>query len=88
MKTSDSLIGGRLIDDPKIYSSYALYLLKFVQAYRPRECTSTSSACRTSRRTVRRHLPGTDMPSVQEEKVISDLGPCCAPPGCPQDPRL
>src|SRR6478609_6594218 len=34
MKTGDSLIGGRLIDDPKIYRSYALYLTKFVQAYK------------------------------------------------------
>ncbi|MFI5083479.1 MAG: hypothetical protein ACHQCE_20595, partial [Streptosporangiales bacterium] len=34
MKTNDSLIGGRLIDDPRIYRSYALYLLKFIQAYR------------------------------------------------------
>src|SRR5882757_4070354 len=34
MKTTDSLIGGRLIDDPRIYFSYALYLLKFVEAYR------------------------------------------------------
>ena len=43
MKTSDSLIGGRLIDDPGIYRSYALYLLKFVEAYRAKECTSTRS---------------------------------------------
>jgi glucosylceramidase len=34
MKTSGSLIGGRLIDDPRIYLSYAGYLLKFIQAYR------------------------------------------------------
>ena len=36
MKTSGSLIGGRLIDDPEIYRSYALYLLKLIQAYRAR----------------------------------------------------
>ena len=35
MKTNGSLIGGRLIDDPRMLpSAYALYLLKFVQAYR------------------------------------------------------
>src|SRR5205807_1846919 len=34
MKTSASLVGGRLIDDPRIYLSYALYLVKFVEAYR------------------------------------------------------
>ena len=34
MKTSDSLIGGRLIATPQIYRAYALYLLKFIEAYR------------------------------------------------------
>lgn len=34
MKTTGSLIGGRLIDSPRIYRSYALYLTKFVEAYR------------------------------------------------------
>ena len=33
MKTNDSLIGGRLIDDPRVYQAYADYLVKFVQAY-------------------------------------------------------
>jgi glucosylceramidase len=34
MKTSQSLIGGRLIDAPRIYRSYALYLTRFIEAYR------------------------------------------------------
>ncbi len=34
MKTNQSLIGGRLIDSSAIYRSYALYLTKFVEAYR------------------------------------------------------
>src|SRR5215213_5319250 len=33
MKTNDSLIGGRLIDDPRVYQAYADYLVKFVQGY-------------------------------------------------------
>ena len=33
MKTNDSLVGGRLIDDPRIYQAYADYLVEFVQAY-------------------------------------------------------
>ena len=33
MKTNGSLIGGRLIDDPRIYAAYARYFVKFVQAY-------------------------------------------------------
>ena len=76
MKTNGSLIGGRLIDDPRIYRSYALYLLKFVQAYK-------ANGVRVDAITVQNEpqnrtpsgYPGTDMPSAQEEKVISDLGP-------------
>jgi glucosylceramidase len=76
MKTSGSLIGGRLIDDPRIYRSYALYLLKFVQAYQ-------ANGVRVDAITVQNEpqnrtpsgYPGTDMPSWQEEKVIGDLGP-------------
>ena len=33
MKTNQSLIGGRLIDEPRIYAAYARYFVKFVQAY-------------------------------------------------------
>ena len=33
MKTGDSLVGGRLKDDPGVYDAYARYLVKFVQAY-------------------------------------------------------
>src|SRR6476620_10392061 len=76
MKTNGSLIGGRRIDDPRIYRSYALYLLKFVQAYK-------ANGVRVDAITVQNEpqnrtpsgYPGTDMPSAQEEKVISDLGP-------------
>ncbi|MFL5862791.1 MAG: glycoside hydrolase family 30 protein, partial [Solirubrobacteraceae bacterium] len=39
MKTNDSLIGGRLIDSPAIYHSYALYLTKFIEAYRSQGVT-------------------------------------------------
>jgi glucosylceramidase len=76
MKTGGSLIGGRLIDDPKIYFSYALYLTKFLLAYR-------AQGVRVDAITVQNEpqnrspagYPGTDLPSVQEEKVIEDLGP-------------
>ena len=34
MKTNQSLVGGRLIDTPRIYAAYARYLVKFVKAYR------------------------------------------------------
>ena len=76
MKTNGSLIGGRLIDDPRIYRSYALYLLKFVQAYKANgvHVDAITVQNEPQNRTPSGY-PGTDMPSAQEEKVISDLGP-------------
>jgi len=76
MKTGDSLIGGRLIDDPRIYRAYAAYLVDFVQAYR-------ANGVRVDQLTVQNEpqnrtpsgYPGTDLPSWQEAKVIAQLGP-------------
>lgn len=76
MKTGGSLIGGRLIDDPRVYRSYALYLLDFVKAYRANgvEPDAITVQNEPQNRTPSGY-PGTDMPSPQEEKVIEDLGP-------------
>ena len=76
MKTSGSLIGGRLINDPRIYFSYALYLVKFVEAYHDQGVDIKYITVQNEPQN--RHpnaYPGTDMPAVQEEKVIEDLGP-------------
>src|SRR6266511_140985 len=34
MKTSDSLVGGRFKDDPRVYDAYARYFVRFLQAYK------------------------------------------------------
>jgi glucosylceramidase len=76
MKTSGSLIGGRLIDDPRVYRSYALYLLKFVEAYQANGVTVDAITVQNEPQNRNPSgYPGTDMPSWQEEKVIEDLGP-------------
>jgi len=76
MKTSGSLIGGRLMDNPKIYSSYALYLLKFVEAYRAHGVNVAAITVQNEpQNRTPAGYPGTDMPAIQEEKVIEDLGP-------------
>ena len=76
MKTGDSLIGGRLIDDPRVYRSYALYLMKFVEAYQANGVTvDTITVQNEPQNRSPSGYPGTDMPSWQEEKVIEDLGP-------------
>ena len=76
MKTSGSLIGGRLIGDPRVYQSYALYLLKFVEAYQANGVTVDAITVQNEpQNRTPSGYPGTDMPSWQEEKVIADLGP-------------
>ncbi|MCW2905957.1 MAG: Glucan endo,6-beta-glucosidase [Actinomycetia bacterium] len=76
MKTTDSLIGGRLIDDPRIYFSYALYLLKFVEAYRAQGVNVGAITVQNEpQNRTPAGYPGTDLPAIQEEKVIEDLGP-------------
>jgi glucosylceramidase len=76
MKTSDSLIGGRLIATPQMDQAYALYLLKFIEAYRANGIDVNAITVQNEpqdRTTV--NYPGTDMPSAQEAAVIEDLGP-------------
>ena len=76
MKTNDSLIGGRLIDSPRVYRAYALYLTKFVQAYRAQGVSvDTITVQNEPQNRAPSRYPGTDMPSWQEEKVIEALGP-------------
>jgi glucosylceramidase len=76
MKTSGSLVGGRLIDDPRIYRSYALYLVRFLAAYRaagvPVDLLTVQNE--PQNRTPSGY-PGTDLSSAQEIRVIEALGP-------------
>ena len=79
MKDSGSLLSGRLIASPQIYHAYALYLLKFLEAYRAEGVTV--NAITLQNEPQNRHsdtYPGTDMPSWQEAAVIEDLGPLLA----------
>ncbi|MEP9382276.1 discoidin domain-containing protein [Nocardioides cheoyonin] len=76
MKTGDSLVGGRLIDDPRVYDAYARYLARFVQAYAaagvPIDYLTVQNE--PQNRTPSGY-PGTDMPVAQEAAVIERLGP-------------
>lgn len=76
MKTSGSLIGGRLIDSPAIYRAYARYLLRFIEAYRASGVTVNAITVQNEpQNRTPGNYPGTDLPSWQEEAVIADLGP-------------
>ncbi len=76
MKTGDSLVGGRLKDDPAVYDAYARYLVKYVKAYAaagvPIDFLSVQNE--PQNRTPSAY-PGTDMPVAQQLKVIEALGP-------------
>ena len=76
MKTGDSLVGGRLKDDPAVVDAYARYLVKFVQAYTragvPIDFLSVQNE--PQNRTPDAY-PGTDMPVAQQLAVIEALGP-------------
>jgi glucosylceramidase len=76
MKDGDSLIGGRLKDDPRIYAAYARYLVKFVQAYA--KAGVAIDFLSVQNEPQNRHpsgYPGMDLPVPQEAKVIQALGP-------------
>jgi glucosylceramidase len=76
MKSSDSLIGGRLIATPQVYQAYARYLLKFIEAYRANGVNVDAITVQNEpQNRSPSGYPGTDMPSAQEAAVIEDLGP-------------
>ena len=76
MKDNDSLVGGHLKDDPKVYDAYARYLVKFVQAYAaagvPVDYLTVQNEPQNRKPSA---YPGTDLPVQQEAKVIEALGP-------------
>jgi glucosylceramidase len=76
MKTNNSLIGGRLIDDARIYQAYAQYFVKFIQAYaRAGVPVDAVSVQNEPQNRTPKGYPGTDLPVAQAKKVIAALGP-------------
>lgn len=76
MKTPSTLIGGRLIDDPRVYQAYALYFVKFIEAYQ--RAGVPIYAVTLQNEPQNRHpngYPGMDLPVRQEAKLIEALGP-------------
>lgn len=76
MKTNRSLIGGRLIDSPRIYRAYAAYLVKALQAYKAAGVPVNAITVQNEPQNRKPSgYPGTDLPSWQESKIIEQLGP-------------
>ena len=79
MKTNDSLIGGRLIDDPRVYQAYARYLVKFVQAYKAAGVPIYALTIQNEpQNRTPSGYPGTDLPVRQEIEVIERARPRAA----------
>ncbi|ADD43027.1 glycoside hydrolase family 30 protein [Stackebrandtia nassauensis] len=76
MKENNSTIGGRLKDDPDIFAAYALYLLRFVEAY---EDAGVPIYALTVQNEPQHGdpdgYPGTDMPVEHQAAIIEKLGP-------------
>lgn len=76
MKTSDSLMGGHLKDDPAVYDAYARYLVTYVQAYA--KAGVPIDYLTVQNEPQNRHdggYPGAAVPVPQEAKLIEALGP-------------
>ncbi|HEU5474667.1 MAG TPA: discoidin domain-containing protein [Actinophytocola sp.] len=76
MKTTGTLVGGRLKDDPAVYDAYARYLVAFVRAYAaagvPVDYLSVQNEPQNR---LPSGYPGTDLPVRQQTRVIEALGP-------------
>jgi glucosylceramidase len=76
MKTNQSLVGGRLIDSPRIYDAYARYFVKFVRAYKRAGVPIYALTLQNEPQNRKPNAyPGMDMPVRQEAKLIEALGP-------------
>jgi glucosylceramidase len=70
MKTNGDLVGGRLIDDPRIYATYARYFVKFVQAYADARVPVHAVTLQNEPQNRNpRSYPGMDLPAWQERKL-------------------
>jgi glucosylceramidase len=76
MKTNQSLVGGKLIDDPRVYDAYARYFVKFIQAYRRAGVPIWAVTLQNEpQNRFPNAYPGMGMPVAQEAKLIEALGP-------------
>lgn len=76
LKTNGHLQGGRLLDDPAAYRTYARYLVRFIEEYQ--SAGIPIAAISVQNEPQLRHpdgYPGTDMPVHQQIAVIEELGP-------------
>jgi glucosylceramidase len=76
MKTNGSLVGGRFIDDPRVYAAYALYFVRFVEAYAragvPVDALTVQNEPQNRNPSG---YPGMDLRDTEEARLIEAVGP-------------
>ena len=76
MKEGGEQFGGRLKDDPAVIEAYALYLVKFIQAYEDAGVPIYALTVQNEpQNRTPDGYPGTDMPVATQAAVINALGP-------------
>ena len=76
MKTNGSLIGGRFLDDQRVYDAYARYFVRFVQAYRragvPVDALTLQNEPQNRKPSG---YPGMDFRDFEEARLVKTVGP-------------
>ncbi len=76
MKTNNSLVGGRFIDDQRYYDAYARYFVKFVQAYRRAGIPVDALTLQNEpQNRFPDAYPGMDFRDQEEARLVETVGP-------------
>jgi glucosylceramidase len=76
MKTNDSLVGGRLIDDPRVYDALVRYFVDFVQAYQAAGVPIDALTIQNEpQNRTPSGYPGMDLRDPEEARIVNLLGP-------------
>src|SRR3954470_16169643 len=76
MKTNDSLVGGRLIDDPRVYRALTRYFVKFVKAYQRAGVPIDALTLQNEpQNRFPNAYPGMDLRDNEEARLVELLGP-------------
>jgi glucosylceramidase len=75
MKTNDSLVGGRVKDDPRVYDAYARYFVRFVREYRragvPIDAVTLQNEPQNRNPSA---YPGMDLRDDEEARLVVAVG--------------
>ena len=89
MKTNGSLVGGRFIDDPRVYAAYAKYFVRFVDEFRkagvPIDTLTLQNEPQNRNPSA---YPGMDLRNEEEARLVEAVGPALQRAGLGQTKLL